>query len=132
MTFQTIIINILIFSGLVIGMTTFYTELHVNYGVDTTDISSFDQTLNATQQINTMEETIRTAQNSPAAFVDVIATGTFNTINLIFSTPNIIASILVDIGSIVGIPTWVTSLVLGGVATIILMLFLRGIIKLEL
>ena len=68
MTFQTIMINIFIFSGMLIGLTTFYTELHVNYGVDTTDISSFQQTLNATQQIQGMEQTIRDAQNSPTAF----------------------------------------------------------------
>jgi len=144
MRISTIVISIIIFSGLTIGLSSIYTDMTEKYDVTNTTSSARIRSMNATNQI---QATLGSMQNKTTniagkvaafditAFYD-IGTLLFDIPVLIFQIPNILDGMITALaepalGKLV-VPSWFIVMVIGIITAIFVFAVLSMFLKREI
>lgn len=132
MEVRNLIIVAVIFSGVIIGLSGFYTDLADSYGRGVTDLASFNRTREAQNEITQLKESIEGETVETGTFVDILATGVFTTLKLVMSVPDIFSTIIADISQIVGLPSWFTTMLLSLITIVVVFQIIKAVTKTEL
>lgn len=139
MKLETIMLSLILIGGFTLGLAGWYGALLAQYGVaDNSPLSS--QTLNITNQTYTkISESYDTMQSSSNNNTVSVGTNTqvSGPVNLVFGayaaallvldTPKFFQSIITDLLSVAGFPSWVWLVVMGSIFIIILFSVIRFI-----
>lgn len=129
---RDMIIGLIMFSGLVVGFSTFYGNIATTYGKTYTDLAFLNATSRTNTMVNQLKSSVETTRMTGIAIVDIpltIASGVYNTLKLLFGSVNIFSSLLTDLTSIFGIPGWVVVMVMGIISTIIVFEIISGVLR---
>lgn len=128
---KNLIITGLLVSAVVLGFSGFTSSMATEYSVSSEDVSYLNVTSEMQTHVNELEESIRGAETSTVSFIDVLATGTFETLKLMFSLPNIFGALLTDISVMIGLPVWVTGTIMAIITVIVVFGIIKVITKVE-
>lgn len=124
---KEIIIGMLLFTAVLVGISSFYSDLASNYGITTTNISSIAQTQNINNMLNTTYNSA-TNTSTPLSKLPYVGTITdsffsffnaaWNGIFLILGIPLLAFNMITDSGTIFAmsgfnIPQWFIMLLMG-------------------
>lgn len=128
-----LVIMMLVFSGAVIGLTSFYTETATSYGADTSDISFVNVTQNITSKTDEMKAKLDKGESDITAFVDIIVTGVFESVKILFSVPAVFSGLATDTTEASGliVPGWFISLLIIIVTIIVLFAIIKQVTKVD-
>lgn len=117
-----LLIGMMLFSGFMLGMGLFYTNVTDAYGLESGDLrttQNFEAVFNKTSEIGTQVQST-TGIKEVDAFL-LFASSAINAALLLFDIPGIFASIFADIAIIVpGMPAWAAD-IFGGIVAIIIL-----------
>ena len=137
MLLRDFLFSMLIISAVILGYSSFWTDLSTRYGVApiTNDLSSFYQinrTLSVAQGLQGNVTGIGAMlQNIPiiGSFASVLIAGT-QVLVIMFEIPGIFMTMINSMGSIIGLPVWFTSILwISIVITVIFAIIGQSVIK---
>ena len=133
---KTLMITIIVASALFLGIGSFmdsfyqYNPISEEYN-SLTDLGVSEE---AERQTKELQEKITERTDNPLAFVDILATGVFSTLNLMFAVPNM-AETMVTAGAgatpIIPMPEWFIAILITIVALLIVFAVIKALIKVE-
>lgn len=120
-----LLISIIIISGVVIGVSAFYSDVAVKYGVSSTNMAFLNRSTQIAQTLEGIEE--RTAApTSEAESVSFLAFGAFNALKLTGDSIGIVSGLASDAtnpevtGATLPIPSWIGVVIMGILMVIVI------------
>lgn len=129
---RELLFALIIFSGVLIGLANFSSDLLSSYGVAGEDITDLEVTSAVESHVETLKESIENTQLTGVAILDVpltIASGAYNTLKLLFTSTNLYLSLLGGISEILPIPGWVITTIMGCLSIFIIFEIVSAIMK---
>lgn len=137
MELRTLIISLLLISGIMIGTGVFYTGLATNYGKTVTDISNYEQTKQTYQKIQNMYNAMPTSSEQQISGFSFILTlpitilnAVVNVVLMFLAIPEQFIFLINNFLYIINAPSWFVEITKGIIfITVILAiagLFLKG------
>lgn len=133
---KVIIISLLLFSGVVMGMTSFYGDLSSTYGKNPnmSNLTSLNQTLVIQNDIKQYKGAVED-QSITGDFLDVpltIVTGVYNILKMFLNSINIFGSLIFSINNTLQLPDWFVGIVISIITIIIVLTIVSAIMKWDL
>lgn len=132
---SSLIIGIIVFSGVAVGITSFYGNMLGNYNQTTTNVSYLDKSAAVSANITAMESALMEDGVSSISVLEIpylIARGAFNAIKVLFQSMNIIGSIIADLSVLLNLPVWFVSMILIIISVTIVFGIIGAILKKDL
>lgn len=128
---RTFMISLLVFSGVITGMTLFYGELFNNYGYTSQDISSLSASEELVTQAKEIETTVRTSVTRIPVVDEAIAyiSAGLKSLSLIFNTVNVAQNTLIALSDILKLPGWITDIILGIMSILIIFIVISAYLR---
>jgi len=128
---KAIVVTLIIFSGVVIGVSGFYGSLGLRYGVNTTDMGFLNRSTAVASTLSDLESKIKQPTN-PLEIAAFIAFGALDTAKLTFQSADTLTGIVGDIsdpdniGGALAIPAWVSTVLIGLIIVIVIFAILSA------
>ncbi len=123
------LITLLLFSGIVLGMSTFFGATSSQFGITTTDTAF----INTTQQVFDNTEDLQDIINQTEGDVTLIGTVAVTTnaviqfLKILMFVPTLLASIVADISTFLMLPVWFVPMIIGIIIVIVIFQIMSGI-----
>ena len=124
---RNLILSLVVFSAIIVGLTTFYGGLLGSYGANVEDISYISAAGDMNAQISQYKSSVEAVRYTGNPLVDTalnlpfyIINGIWNTLLTVMNTINIFNSITADIGQIIGIPYWFEGMIIAALTIILI------------
>lgn len=130
---RQLVFALIIFSGVIVGMTGFYIDLYDNYSSSAQDISDLEVTAAVDAHVNTLKSSIEDTQVTGITLIDIpftIASGVYNTFKLLFASIDIYQALMRDfVTAGVPIPGWAIAVVTSSIAAFMVFEIISAIAK---
>lgn len=128
---RTFLLAFLVFSGVIIGMTSFYGELFNNYGYTADDISYLTVAENITTQTKDIENTLRTSWTGLPIVDETIAfiSGALKAVGLMFSTVDMATITVYALSNELKLPDWVPGIIISAIIIMLVFVVISAYLK---
>lgn len=135
---QGIILGLLLFSGIVIGISVFIGDITTNYGVNTASIAFLNRTTTISNQINDLSnQTVKSLNPSEVTAFNPLPA--INAIKLSGQSISIITSLVGSVSdpnqnggvTYVSIPAWLATIIIFSITLIVIFATLRAWLKVD-
>lgn len=123
---------LLIFSAVLLGLTSFYTDIFYNYGTNAEDISDMDMTESVNAHVETLKTSVEDTQVTGVSLIDIpltIASGVYNTFKLLYYSIDLYQALIAGFSEILGLPAWAGQTVLGMIGVFVTLEIISAIAK---
>ena len=127
-----ILISLIIVSGVIIGITAFTGDVLDNYGIASDDLTYLNKTSEINTKVTEIKDTIEDTQITGVEVIDLPLTfiaGAYSALKLLLNIPDIMMTLLMEAGEVIGIPAWAIAMGTAIVVIIIVFVVLRAILK---
>ena len=128
---RSLIISILIFSTVLVGMTTFYMDFAEEYGKTPDSLATANATEDILDEMADMESELRETRGGIEGFAYLMLDGIYQIVRLPLDFINIILAIITDLTGLtpISLPIWLSPLISGVVVIMIafgIISFIKG------
>ena len=126
-----IIIALIMISSAVVGISAFAGDIYDNYGITSDDLAYLNKTSEINAEVVEIKDAIESTQitgtvlDLPLTFV----AGAYSALKLLLNIPDIMITLLVESGEVIGVPAWAIAMGSAIVVVIIVFVILRAILK---
>lgn len=126
MKIGTILITLLLIGGFVSGFAGFYGALASQYGMTSHNFTSMSRAEQIANDTSSMMGIVNSSQSDTSAgnYITLAPTnllfGAYHAAMLVFNTPMYFISIFSDLMSVIGLPNWVSPMIIGIIGIIVL------------
>lgn len=120
MKVQSIVLALMVFSGVILGMTGFQGSLMENYGKEpnTENITSLEKSQEVDNKISDIQQSIQDFEVlNPLTWGNVVGLA-ISMFSILFEVPGIIHGIMTDVVTLIGLPGWFAGIVEGSLTII--------------
>ncbi len=115
MYYENLIIGLLVFSGIIIGMTYFIADISNNYQKSYEDISYISRVNDVKTSVDSLTNSVKNIKITGISYIDIplaFITGILGTFKLIFlDMSDLTISLISDISRLIGLPAWFTGII---------------------
>jgi len=132
MQLRDLLLTLLLFSGIIIGLTTFMGDLANKYSNNIQDLSELSSVQKIQEEAKKLEESLRSAQIT-GTFLDIpltVLSGAYQLFKLIITSfTQIWSGFINNIASYLFLPTWFIAIIIASVVIFILFEIISAIMK---
>lgn len=125
-------ISLLLVVAVVMGLSSFYTNMASSYGLDLggqSNLTAFDKLQNLTAKADEMRTSTESlASNLPGQIVLVLTAG-FSTVNIVFESFAIFTTMVSETVGIIGIPPWFADIIIVIVTLVIVFAIIAAAVR---
>lgn len=128
---RTIIISVLIFSTVLVGMTSFYMDFAEEYGKTPENLATANATDRILEKSHEIESDLRETRGGIEGFAYLILDGVYQIVRLPLDFINIVLAMITDLSGLtpIAIPVWLSPLISGVIVITIvfgILSFIKG------
>jgi len=123
---------LVIFSGILIGMSSFTAELFYNYGETSESVAALGIQPEVEAHVTVLRDTIKDTKITGVNIIDIplaIASGVYKTFKLMFYSVDLYSAILGNAAQLIPIPGWFINTVIGCISIFIIYQVISAITK---